>query len=134
MPVCDTQSMVRKSGRLAGGELEALVLEVLWSSGGWLMPGDVTESLRPRHPLAYTSVMTILVRLWNKGLVERRPEGRGYAYRPISSREELAAQRMHELLQTSGDHGAALAHFLDAMPPGDRKRLRDLIDRKRRRS
>ena len=120
--------------RLADGELEALVLDELWSAGEWLMPGDVLERLRPTHPLAYTSVMTVLVRLWNKGTVDRRPQGRGFAYRPVQSREELVADRMRDLLETSEDHSAALAHFLEGMGTGDRRRLRSLLDRGRRRT
>ncbi len=119
------------SRRLADGELEALVLDALWSADDWLMPGDVLEHLRPTHPLAYTSVMTVLVRLWNKGIVDRQPQGRGFAYRPVQSREELVADRMRQLLETSEDHGAALAHFLDGMGSGDRRRLRSLLDRGR---
>lgn len=120
--------------RLADGELEALVLDELWSADASLMPGDVLERLRPSHPLAYTSVMTVLVRLWNKGVVDRQPQGRGFAYRPVQSREELVADGMRKLLETSEDHGAALAHFLDGMGTGDRRRLRSLLDRGRRKT
>jgi predicted transcriptional regulator len=123
-----------RNRRLADGELEALVLDALWSADEWLMPGDVLERLRPKHPLAYTSVMTVLVRLRNKGMVERRPQGRGFAYRPVQTREELVADRMRELLETSEDHGAALAHFLDGMGTGDRRRLRSLLNHGRRKA
>jgi predicted transcriptional regulator len=125
--------MSRQRQRLAGGELEALILDILWDAEGWLTPAQVTEQLRSRHPLAYTSVMTILVRLCAKGLAERQPYGRGFAYRPTSSREELVAERMQELLSTSGDRSAALAHFLDGMGTADRRRLRSLLDATRRR-
>ncbi|MDP9418624.1 MAG: BlaI/MecI/CopY family transcriptional regulator, partial [Actinomycetota bacterium] len=36
-------------------------MEVLWDRGGWLTPGEVHEVLSAQRPLAYTTVMTILV-------------------------------------------------------------------------
>ncbi len=120
----------KRSQRLAGGELEALVLDVLWDSGEWLTPREVGEQLRPRHPLAYTSVLTILVRLWNKELLDRRADGRAFAYRPLLTREETAAQQMRDLLDTSGDHTAALTHFLGGLNASDKTRLRNLLQRR----
>ena len=46
----------------------------LWSSDGFVTAADVLDALD--HELAYTTVNTILVRLANKGLVERKREGR----------------------------------------------------------
>ena len=110
------------------GELEAQVLDVLSEvDDGWLTPGDVHAVLTKKRPLAYTTVMTILVRLWNKGTLERRPEGRAYAYHPIQTREARAADRMNELLGDVGDRSAALAHFLDGLSAGERTRLRRLL-------
>lgn len=114
------------------GELEAQVLEVLWEADGWLTPGDVHAVLAKKRPLAYTTAMTILVRLWNKGTLERRREGRAYAYHPVQTREERAADRMNELLGDVGDRSAALAHFLDALSPAERTRLRQLLKEPRR--
>jgi predicted transcriptional regulator len=113
--------------RLQMGELEAAVMDVLWTRGGWATPGEVHEVLAARRPLAYTTVMTILVRLWQKGRLERERDGRAYAYRPLQSREEHAAARMGELLVGVGDRPAALAHFLQALPPADRDQLRRML-------
>src|SRR5712691_566056 len=84
--------------RLAMGELEAAVMDVLWDRGGWSTPGEVHLVLGRHHPVAYTTVMTILVRLWQKGRLERERDGRAFAYHPILSREEAAADSMQELL------------------------------------
>src|SRR5437867_5856617 len=106
--------------RLPMGELEAAVMEVLWSRGGWSTPGEVHEVLTARRPLAYTTVMTILVRLWQKGRLERQRDGRAFAYRPFQSREENAAARMGEVLKGVANRPAALSHFLQSLPAGDR--------------
>jgi predicted transcriptional regulator len=125
---------VAKTGiqRLAGGELESLILNLLWDAGDWLTPRRVGERLPPSHPLAYTSVLTILVRLWNKGLLERQPDGRAFAYRPLRSREESAARQMRAFLEASGDHDTALAHFLSGLNTRDKGRLQSLLQRRKR--
>ena len=116
------------------GELKAQVLIVLWDRGGWATPGEVHEVLSSSRPLAYTTVMTILVRLFNDGMLERQREGRAFAYRPLETREEYTANRMSRLLDDAGDQNAALSHFLQAIGPAERAQLRDLLKTKRKRS
>ena len=111
----------------AMGELEAAVMNVLWDRGGWLTPGEVHAVLTLERPLAYTTVMTILVRLAEKGRLERVRDGRAYAYRPLQTREEHAASRMAALLVGVGDRPAALGHFLNGLPAADRDQLRRLL-------
>lgn len=114
-------------GKLAMGELEAAVMEVLWDGGGWFTPGEVHEVLGRRRTLSYTTVMTILVRLWKKGRLERQRDGRAYAYRPLQTREEHAALRMNEWLDAVRDRPGALAHFLSRLAPEERVQLRRLL-------
>jgi len=109
------------------GELEAAVMDVLWDRGGWLNPGEVHEILAARRPLAYTTVMTILVRLCQKGRVQRQRDGRAFVYRPHLSREQHAATRMGELLTGVADRPSVLSHFLSALPAGDRAQLRRIL-------
>jgi predicted transcriptional regulator len=109
------------------GELEAAVMDVLWDRGGWLTPGDVHEVLVPPRTIAYTTVMTILVRLWQKGRLRRERDGRAYAYRPIQTREQHAASRMSEVLVAAGDRPKALACFLESLAPSDRTQLRRML-------
>ena len=72
------------------GSLEAEVLKFLWSQDHAATPGEVLEGLG--SGLAYTTVMTILTRLWSKQLVFRDRDGRAYAYRPALSEAEFAAR------------------------------------------
>lgn len=103
------------------GELENLVLGVLWDAPDWMSPQDVNDALD--ETLAYTTVTTVLTRLGAKGTVERRAAGRGYVYRPVTSREEHAAARMGELLASAGDSTATLSRFVEALDPEERDRL-----------
>ena len=114
------------------GALEALVMNVLWDAGEWLTPREVQESLAGSHPVAYTTVTTILVRLWDKGRVERRREGRGFAYEPVATRDSYAAGRMHEMFDSSQDRSAALSHFVQSLTATDRARLRRVMQRRTR--
>jgi predicted transcriptional regulator len=116
-----------QQGKLQTGELEAMVMDVLWDRGGWLTPGETHEIISARRTLAYTTVMTILVRLRQKGRLERQRDGRAYVYRPTETREEYVAARMQSLLTRVGDRPAALAHFVDALPRADRDQLRRVL-------
>lgn len=113
--------------KLPMGELEARVMDVLWDRGGWLSPGEVHDVLAEQRPLAYTTVMTILVRLWQKQRLERQRDGRAYVYKPLRSREECAAMRMSGLLVGVEDRPAALARFLETLPAADRDQMRRML-------
>lgn len=113
--------------KLAMGELESSVMDVLWNHGGWLTPREVHEVLADGRDLAYTTVMTILVRLWQKGRLDRQRDGRAFAYRPLLSREEHTATRMRELLAASSDRPTALSHFLATLSSSDRAQLRRIL-------
>jgi predicted transcriptional regulator len=113
--------------KLPQGELEQQVLDVLWDTGEPMTPAVLRQRLTESRPLAYTTVTTILARLRDKGLVDRRRVGRTFAYRPRVSREERMAERLTELLDTAGDRSVAFARFVSALPPEQRLELRRAI-------
>jgi|SRR6185437_15006102 len=77
------------------GPLEAAVMEVAWQLGECNVR-DVAQKLV--RPLAYTTVMTTLDRLYKKGLLERRKEERAFFYSPAWSREEWEQKRAGDLM------------------------------------
>ena len=117
--------------KLAMGELETAVMDVVWRCDAPVTPGDVRTLLAGQRPLAYTTVMTILVRLWRKGRLERERVGRAYAYRPVDSQEEYAAARMGEVLGGVPDRPKALGHFVHVLDPVDRAQLERMLGIKR---
>ena len=120
--------------RLPRGELEAQVMDVLWDTDGWMTPRDVHLAITTaRRPLAYTTVTTILVRLWQKGMLERESAGRAFEYRPVSSRDEWAAQRMQDLLEGSGDRLQTLHHFVESISAKEATQLRRVLDERKKR-
>ncbi len=113
--------------KLPSGELENQVLEILWSHGEPMTTREVHDVLSERRKLAYTTPMTILVRLWEKGLLHREPRGRAFAYRPVLDRDESAANRMRQVLATAGDHSVALARFVESLPAKERIQLEEAL-------
>lgn len=111
------------------GSLESEILELLWTGGGWSSAPEVHEQLALGRPLAYTTVSTVLIRLWNKGHLERVRDGRSFAYRPVRSREEYTAARMAELLTNIDDRPGALSWFLGFLDSDERAQLRRLLKR-----
>jgi len=111
------------------GELERQVLEVLWDHGGWLTPSEVGGRLDPE--LAYTTVVTVLRRLYAKDLVDRQQDGRAHAYRPVQTRDEHAAAAMSELLAATRDPATALNYFVDQLDEDNRRQLVRLLRRRR---
>jgi len=111
------------------GELEAEVMELAWGHGDWIGVNEILPALQGQQR-AYTTVMTIVTRLCDKGLLERRRQGRGFVYRPALSKEQLAARTLRDVLAGADDPRAVLAHFVKDLEasPELLARLRMLAD------
>ncbi|MET9089518.1 BlaI/MecI/CopY family transcriptional regulator [Streptomyces sp. NPDC004237] len=113
------------SGRRARGELEGDVLAALWAADGPQTAREVRERLP--GDLAYTTVLTILSRLYDKGMLIRHREGRGYAYEPTRDEASHTARRMHTLLEGGSDREAVLARFVSELSAQDEHVLQQLL-------
>ena len=109
--------------------LETAIMDILWDTGDWLTPREVRSRMPAEHSVAYTTVMTVLVRLLTKGRVERRLAGRAYEYRSVDTREAHAAAQMEDLLAATTNRASTLGHFLGAMTDEERAELRKLLER-----
>ena len=118
------------SSRRQPGRLEDEVVAALAAADGPLTTGDVLEQLD--SGLAYTTVMTTLARLYEKGIVTRERTGRAYAYK-LTSPESRVARSMHGALEGSPDRDLALARFVDELEPDDIPLLRRLLDQLQKR-
>lgn len=115
--------------RRAAGELESEVLAALWACDEALTPGEVQQAVGGE--LAYNTVHTILVRLFDKGLVERVGAGRAHAYSPTQGAEDLAAEQMQALLERGPDRRAVLQRFVTSLSAEDERALRSMLGRVR---
>ena len=93
------------------GALETEAMEVLWSSAEALSVRQVLDRLNKgrKPPLAYTTVMTVLSRLAEKGVLNREQVGRSFVYTPAVHDEAAIAVR--GVVRDYGE--AALSHFVD---------------------
>jgi len=114
--------------RRGQGELESQVLSALRAAEGPATAGWVQQRLG--DDLAYTTVITILTRLLDKGAVTRQREGRSFAWTPASDEAGLAARRMRKVLDGERDREAVLASFVSSLQPEDERLLRDLLGRR----
>ena len=109
------------------GELEAAVMDLLWSAERPLLVRDVVNLLRPERPLAYTTVMTVLDNLHRKDWVRRSRDGRAWRYEPVLSRQSYTALLMREALSISDDRAGVLARFVEEIDPADAAALAAML-------
>lgn len=107
------------------GHLEESVMEVLWTRGESSVR-DVTHKLN--RPLAYTTVMTTLDRLFKKGLLARKKSDRAFLYSPRLSRSEYDRARADSLVASflsglKSRRDLLLSSFLDAVGQHDQEFL-----------
>ena len=88
---------------------------------------EVLEDLQMERSIAYTTVMTVLDNLHQKGWVRREAEGRAYRYEAVSTRAAYAAALMNEAWSQSDNQAAALVAFFGMMSPEQREALRDAV-------
>ncbi|HUF52764.1 MAG TPA: BlaI/MecI/CopY family transcriptional regulator [Dehalococcoidia bacterium] len=113
------------------GSLEAEVMQALWKKPGSSVR-DVTEALDGRKR-AYTTVMTVMNRLYEKGLLSRSPAGRAYLYQPAMTEDEflrwVSGQHVRSLMEDFGE--LAVAQFIGEvrqLPPEDIERIRSMLE------
>lgn len=112
-------------GRRPDGALERDIMEVLWGADGPLTPAEVNARLDV--DLAYTTVMTVLGRLHDKGRALRERRGRAFAYTAAVSESQLAAEQMNALLSSTTDREGALGGFVGGLSRRDRAAVRRLL-------
>ncbi|MFD4572957.1 BlaI/MecI/CopY family transcriptional regulator [Streptomyces sp. NPDC058417] len=88
---------------------------------------EVLEDLQRERSIAYTTVMTVLDNLHQKGWVRREAEGRAYRYEAVSTRPAYAAALMNDAWAQSDNPAAALVAFFGMMSDEQRRSLRDAV-------
>jgi predicted transcriptional regulator len=120
----------REIARFALGKLEREVMNEAWRRGE-ISVREVHRAFGER--MAYTTLMTTLDRLYKKGLLGRRKEGRAFLYSPRVSREQLERGVAEDVIDGLLGRGAdgvepVLACIVDAVSENDRDLL-DELDR-----
>ena len=119
------------------GPLEQRVMEALWQRSHEARVRDLQPDFAD---VAYTTLMTTLERLHRKGMLDRVPSGRAFAYRPRLSRGQLQAAdalgALRSLVSGGGSIEPVLSHLVEEGAMQDREALAALerLIRNRRRA
>lgn len=105
------------------GPLEVAVMETMWTRG----EGNVRDVIdRLGRPLAYTTVMTTLDRLYKKGLLARRKSERAFIYSAALTREEWDHKRTGDFVAGFLSHELLISCLVEAVGQHDKALLDDL--------
>jgi predicted transcriptional regulator len=116
------------------GDLEAVVMERLWSADEEVTVREVFADLVARREIAYTTVMSTMDNLHRKGWLNRRREGKAYSYWPTMTREQRSANLMCDAFHSGGDAGLVLNFFLEQMSDEESAQLRAALRKAARRT
>ncbi len=116
------------------GPLESEIMEVVWDVGE-VTVRDVHGVLKERRGIAYTTVMTTLSRLADKGFVTRRESQPAHRYEASLSREEYARSTVKSVVDWLVNHfrDPAVAYFIDRVEEEDQAvidSLREAIEQR----
>jgi len=109
------------------GELEDAVMTRVWQWNRPVTVREVLEDLQQERSIAYTTVMTVMDNLHQKGWVRREVDGRAYRYTAVSTRAAYSAALMNEAWSQSDNPAAALVAFFGMMSPEQREALQDAV-------
>lgn len=118
--------------KISIGELEKQVMDILWEQKK-CSARDILTNLKHEKKLAYTTIATILQRLYDKGLLKREEEKSVHIYSPKISKEKysksIAQNFLKNFINSYGDTAiASFADSVDKLPKQKRKYFLDLLD------
>jgi BlaI family transcriptional regulator, penicillinase repressor len=105
---------MKKAARVLGPQ-ELEIMKIAWARGS-VTVRDVYETLRERRQIAYTTVMTMMTILDQKGFLKRSPgEDRAYVYEPARSRQAVMRAMVNEFLDRvfGGSANPLMLHLLE---------------------
>ena len=92
--------------RLPDAELE--VMQAVWACPPPAARADIQTRLQDTHPMALTTLLTVLTRLAEKGFIRIEKTGRSARYLPLISRQDYLAQQSGRFIrQPCGGHAGA---------------------------
>ena len=102
------------------GPLEAKIMDILWNDVEMTIK-DVQKVLDKDKQTNFNTVMTVMNRLVEKGILEKRAEGRSSLYKPVQSREEFLSEQSKEMTNELMDEfgNVVVSHMLDALEDVD---------------
>lgn len=118
----------RKKGlRQVLGDLEADIMEAVWQYEE-VTVRDIHEQLNSRRQIAYTTVMTVMTRLAEKGILSKIKSGSAHRYKPAVSRDEFTESAVQKIMGKLLEDFTAptLSQFVDFIETEDPKKMEEL--------
>ncbi len=126
----------KKGLRKILGELEAEIMEIVWARRE-VTVRQVHHKLESKREIAYTTVMTVMSRLAEKGLLRQIRSGMAFVYQPAYCKEEFMERSVRKVLrELVQDFSAPAIHqFVESVhetQPDKMAELAQLVESKRR--
>jgi len=122
----------REPGKKRLTPLETLIMNVLWDESPTAVK-QVQERLKSIKPMAYSTVLTMMRILRDKGFLASRRQGKADLYRPLVTREDMGRRSLGEVIESffSGSAEALVSQLLDNQSLSDEelKAIRAELDR-----
>ena len=118
------QTVPRRNSLELRGDLQDEVMQIMWRLGESTVD-DVREAQPERSRCAYTTIQTVMNRLLDRGLLERRKRSKAFVYKPQFDESELVARSIGDRLATASA-GARRAALLQLVEGLDQEELEDV--------
>ncbi len=122
-----------KSSTLTPNELE--MMKVVWGHESAVTVRDVYEDMRKRRPIAYTTVMTTMKTLEQKGYLKANQQDRAYLYRPTWPKQQVVRAMVREFVDRvfNGSSRPLLLHLIedDRLNEADLREITRMMGKKR---
>ena len=114
------------------GPLETEIMQLVWREKSTTVK-KVHKALREQRDIAYTTVMTTMTRLAEKGVLTRRRDGLAYVYMPAVTKRDFEVMMVRRVLDGLMDdyEEETISYLLDYLAERDPKRLEQLRKRLR---
>jgi len=116
------------------GPLEADIMQVIWQRQKVTVQ-DVFDALSQERQIAYNTVMTVMTRLAQKGILKRQKNGRAYLYFPTTSQSEVAKGMLQYIIDKifGGARAPVFSHLVEDKQLSDEelKYLEELVRHKK---
>ena len=117
------------------GPLEADIMQVIWKHQVVTVQ-DVFETLSAERSIAYNTVMTVMTRLSQKGILCRQKQGRAYIYSPTTTKAEVAKSMLQYVIDKifGGSRAPVFSHLLEDknLSEDEMAYLKTIVEEKKR--
>jgi BlaI family transcriptional regulator, penicillinase repressor len=105
-----------KPGKKVLTDQELEIMKIIWKHGSATVR-DVYEDLLQRRKVAYTTVMTMMGILEQKGRLKKSEDGRAFVYRPVESQRKVVGSMVQEFVKRvfNGSAKPLLVHLVEDM-------------------